>query len=59
MRMDPRVERLIASMAEAGSPSLGGMNPQQMRAFYLTVDDCLGGPSRETSSGADVEGLSG
>jgi len=55
MHMDPQVKRLIASMAEAGSPSLDGMSPQQMRAFYLTVGERLGGPSREM---ADVRDLS-
>lgn len=46
MSMDPQIEQVLAGMAKAGGPSLNEMSPQQMRPYYTTMGEQLGGPSR-------------
>lgn len=55
MPMDPQVEQVLAAMANAKGPSLGEMTPQQMRPYYATIGEQLGGQARTM---AQVEDLS-
>lgn len=47
MPIDPQLQNLLASMAQSSVvPATGGMTPDQLRAFYLTVGEKLGGAPR-------------
>jgi acetyl esterase len=53
MSMDPQIEQVLAGMAKAG-PSMDEMTLQQMRAFYTTMGDQLGGLSRRMAEVKDL-----
>jgi acetyl esterase len=52
--MDPQIEQVLAGMANAGGPALNEMTPQQMRPFYATIGEQLGGQSRRMAEVKDI-----
>lgn len=55
MSMDPQVKRVLAEMAKADGPSIDELTPAEMRLFYATVGEQLGGEARNM---AEVKNLS-
>jgi acetyl esterase len=52
--MDPQIEQVFAGMANAGGASLDGMTLDQMRTFYGTFGEHLGGPPRAMAKVKDL-----